>query len=353
MDPIHRLASKPSTDPRRSAEHAPPVGASKPVRADRYQPWTERGHRVKDADAATYRKVFGAAGAGVGAFAGHFALAGAGIWAGVALAGALTAGPVGAAVGGVLGAAAAGGLQAKTWVGRKLAGRLGALVGDLTGRLAHRTHVPLPSTEIETTRNYSYKGMTRLLGNIGFNSHARIDRAMAQEFVDRLEPGDIVLTNNESSTPFALATLLLTGHCDFTHGIVYTGDNKAVEARASQGVATVDLPAVLTTKQHAVAVRPHYRPGEAAAVVKAAHRMLGDPYDFKFKMGNNAYYCSEVCYDALKQGAPELKFRTRTPLHTSPIVVPADLLQTPDADVVAEAGVGHTPFDAYLAKFTP
>lgn len=324
-----------------------------PVQADRFQQREAESHPIRGADLQTCRKVWAGSGAAVGAFSSHFVAAGLGLWAGAAVAGALGFGPVGAVVGAALGAAAAVKVQFKTWLGRELGARAGAVAGEFLGRAAHAAGLPLPSHLVETTRNFSYSGMREVLDRVDHNSHPRISQAEAQAFVAALQPGDVVLTNDESSTPFALATLVLTGRgCDFTHGILHVGNGRTVEARMKGGVQRGDLVDVLTKKHHAVALRPHYQPGQAQAVVDAAEQMVGRPYDFKFKLGNDALYCSEAVYETVKTGAPQVHFRSR-PVLNREVIVPSDLLRTPDADVVAEAGVGRTMFDAYLAKLVP
>ncbi|MBI3925645.1 MAG: hypothetical protein HY319_08905 [Armatimonadetes bacterium] len=330
-----------------------PIAAAMPTRADLYQPRMAEGEWVRGAERDTYRKVFGGLGAAAGAFGSHFVLAAAGGWAGMAVAGALGLGPLGAAAGLALGLYGAVKLQGKTGIGRKLGGRLGGVLGDVAGRVAHHLGVPLHSTHIETTRNYSYGAMKSLLGNLHHNSHPRISSEDARRFIAGLKPGDVVLTNDEASTPFALATLVLTGRgADFTHGLVFTGGGRTVEATMELGVRERDLADILVHKHHAIAIRPQYEPGQDQAVVQAARDMVGKPYDFKFRLGNDGFYCSEAVYEALKRGAPQLEFRSR-PLITREVIVPSDLLRTEDAEVVAEAGVGRTMVDSYLAKFVP
>ena len=102
-----------------------------PVQADRFQQREAESHPVRGADLATYRKVWAGSGAAVGAFGSHFVAAGLGLWAGAAVAGALGFGPVGAVVGAALGAAAAVKVQFKTWLGRELGARAGAVVDRL------------------------------------------------------------------------------------------------------------------------------------------------------------------------------------------------------------------------------
>lgn len=345
---VHPAALAPVPQPA-AAPPRPPL----PVQADSFQQRMAESHPVRGADLQTYRTTLAGCGAAVGAFGSHFVAAGLGIWAGAALAGALGFGPIGAVVGGAIGAAAAVKVQFKTWMGREVGARLGAIAGDFAGKGAFAAGIPLPSHLVETTRNFSYTGMREVLDDVSHNSHPRISPAEAQAFVAALQPGDVVLTNDEASTPFALATLILTGRgCDFTHGIVHTGNGKTVEARMKGGVQRGDLISVLTQKHHAVALRPHYLPGQADATVAAAEAMIGKPYDFKFKMGNDSFYCSEAVYETLKTGAPQLQFQSR-PVLNREVIVPSDLLRTKDADVVAEAGVGRTMFDAYLAKLVP
>ncbi|MBI3925864.1 MAG: hypothetical protein HY319_10015 [Armatimonadetes bacterium] len=332
------------------ASLAPPVrSAPLPVRADQYRGSVPEHHPVDGADLATYRRVYGACGAAAGSFLSHIAVLGAGAAAGAALASPL--GTVAAVAGGLAGAYAGVKLQAKTLVGRQIGGRVGAVLGDAAGRVAHAFGAPLRSDLVEETTGFSYGAMTTALGTTRYTNHPYVDPLEARDFADKLQPGDIVLTNDEACTEFSLLIAAVNGNADFNHALLYAGDGKVLESRTvTDGVAQGDLIEVLSHKHHAIAIRPHYREEEARASVDAGRSLLGRGYDFRFRFGNDALYCSEFVYEALKQGAPSIEFQPR-PLLTRSVILPGDFLRTSGADVVAETGTDTSLFNSYLAKF--
>ena len=344
------------------ARPAPAPAQALPVRADRFTPERPEHHWVHDADVATHARV-----AAAGAFASHIAVLAGGATLG-GLAGSAVGGALGSAVGGLLGSALgvggtlAGGalglflggkLQFKTEIGRKLGGRLGAMIGDAVGRGGAALGVPVRSDHIEETKDFSYAKMVSHLGDMNYTSHPRISAAEADAFIAGLEPGDIVLTNDEAATIWSVGIGLVDGKGAFNHALLYQGDGRTLESRVvTHGVAEGDLKSVLEAKHFAVAIRPHYAsPDEAAAVVGAARSMIGVPYDFKFRFGDDSLYCSEFVYKSVREGAPEVDFEKRFALGRV-LVLPGDLLRTKDADVVSTVGRDHSLWDAYLAMFT-
>lgn len=333
-----------------------------PIPADQYKGSIPGHHWVKGADLSTYTKVFGGIGAANCAFASHilmpFGFGAAGFSVGEAI-GTIVGGPLGGIIGkvagGLLGAYAGMKIQNKTLIGRKVAGRIGGAAGEVLGLFAKALKMPLRSDHIEETKNYSYNGMKSLLGTTKYTSHPHIGDKEAAEFIAKLKPGDLVLTNDEACTIFSLLIVAADGKADFNHALLYIGDGKTIESRTiTHGVAEGVLKDVLSHKHHAVAIRPHYDPPDkqAADVVQAGKDMIGTKYDYLFGMGDNSMYCSEVVYKAVKKGSPQISFKTR-PLITKEVILPGDLLRTKQADVIAEVGHDNTLFNSYLAKFIP
>ncbi len=327
------------------------VAQSMPVPARDYRGSVEPSHWVHEADLETYTRACAGVGAASFALASHVLMLGAGAWAGSAL-GSAIGGPIGALVGGAAGAYGAFKLQSKTLIGRQLGGRAGAALGALAAPLVQKAGIPLRSNHVHETRNFSYSEMVKKLGTTQYTSHPHISATEADAFIAQLQPGDIVLTNDEAATTFSLLCAAVDSKADFNHSLLYIGNGKTIESRTvTAGVAEGDMKSVLMKKHHAISIRPHYQTGQAQAVIDAARAMIGVPYDYKFRMGNEAMYCSELVQKAVKAGAPQVTF-DRWSVIGREVILPGDFVRTGQADVVAEAGVDRGLFDSYLAKFT-
>jgi uncharacterized protein YycO len=352
-----------STHPGRYQSPRPllnPEGPSQPSTRDLTRPDSWQLQRVEGTwsnkyDALTYRRTASNVGAAVGAFASHFAVIGLGAALGASVGAGLGAvgwgfGIAGAVGGGLAGGVAAAKIQGTTLWGRSVLSKAGATAGNVVGRALHALKIPIRSNHVETAERYSVKSLNRYGADLSHSGHDRISESEADDLVATMEPGDVVLTGDHRSTPFATATQLLTGRSDFTHAILYKGEGQAIEAVMGDGVREKSLKAILMGKNHAVALRPDYEEGQAEKAVEFSENLLGRSYDFKFKGGNENWYCSELVYGAVKESAPQIEFETRRILGKE-IVVPNDLFYTDDAGVVGEVGEGRTYLDRLMGKF--
>lgn len=311
----------------------------------------------RDYDNETYRRTYANAGAAIGGFLSHFAALGAGAFGGVTLGGTLGAAvggglgaTIGSVVGGIGGAVAGAKLQGTTLWGRALLSKAGAAVGNVAGRLAGIVGIPMRSDLVETASRFHIPTLNAHGAEMDYTGHACIQKADAQAFIAKLQPGDVILTGDERSTPFMTVTQLVTHRSDFTHAILYQGEGKTIEAKMENGVREGELESVLLGKQHAVAIRPDYQDGQAGKVIEAGRELLGKKYDFKFKQGNDSYYCSEAVNAAVKKGAPDLSFRERHFLGRA-ITIPNDMLYTDKGRVAAEVGMGRSYLDCLMGKY--
>ena len=347
-----RRDSTPKLTPTGKAPGKEYIESQIPCHANDYVLRTKAMVPLENPSFETYRKVCGASGAARGAVIGHAAM----LVGGAALG--ATAGanflPLSATIGGLVGGAAgliAGGyLQAKTLVGRRAGSVAGALVGQALSPAVKALGVTVSEERAEITKNFGLKRLVKNGGDFFHSSIPSLTPETAKNFVDRLKPGDVVLTKHEGSTIFNLLTYLPSGQYDFNHSILYMGDGKAIEATTGKGVHEFDLAEELTHKHHCVAVRPKLEDGQADKVIAAAKEMKGKPYDYLFKATTNTLYCSELIDHAYDVGAPQVKFNERSFL-SKVFVLPGDLLKT-DGDVVAEAGEHHSYLNGMASKFS-
>ncbi len=330
--------------------------ADKPLpRPDQWEISEKKGSWVKGHDALTYRRTMSNVGAAAGAFASHFVMLGAGVALGASTGAMLgniswPLGIAGAIAGGLGGGYVGAKLQGSTMWGRSLLTKAGATAGNLVGRGMHALKVPLRSNHVETAERFSIKSLNRYGADMLHSGHDKISETEADQLIEKLQPGDVILTGDNRSTPIATATHIMTGRSNFTHAIIYKGEDRAIEAVMGGGVIENSMKTILTGKHHAVAIRPDYEEGQGQKAVEFSEKLVGKPYDYKFSNGNETWYCSEAVYAAVTDAAPQVEFDTRKILGHE-IVVPNDLFYSEDVGVIGEVGTGRTSLDRMMGKF--
>lgn len=328
------------------------IGSEIPCHADDYVMRTKEMVPLESPSLATYRKVSSATGAGYGAMVGHVAVLGAGLALG-AMAGATLfpgSSTIAGIAGGALGLVGGGALHAKTLIGRRVGSVTGALVGQAVSPAVAALGVEISEERAKITEGHSLSKLVKNGGQFFHSSIPTIDPKESREFVEKLKPGDIVLTKNEGSTIFNLLTYLPSGEYDFNHALLYIGDGKAIEATTGKGVHEFELAPELTHKHHAIALRVPLEEGQADKVIESARSLKGRPYDYLFRATTDSLYCSELISHAYKEGAPQVGFNERSLLRKV-FVLPGDLKKT-DGDVIAEAGEHHSFVNGMASKFS-
>jgi uncharacterized protein YycO len=129
-----------------------------------------------------------------------------------------------------------------------------------------------------------------------------------------LKPGAVILTRTYGEA----TNVFIPSH--FTHGLMYLGNNVAVEAVGS-GVRRTDLIDAMMTKDEVVILNPLFcGPIAMEKAAKWAAEQIGKPYDFEFSEGNKAFYCFELIFEAYRQAVDNMPFERRERLGKKTIV---------------------------------
>ena len=133
---------------------------------------------------------------------------------------------------------------------------------------------------------------------------------------DRLQTGDLLFQagKNSDMTGAITAATGSDGRLNFSHvgiAVAANGADSVLEATTAGGVRLTALPeflgrsAKIDGRPAVVAMRLKDTTGVAAAV-RRAQKLRGLPYDYAFRPGNGAYYCSELVWESYlrEDGSP-------------------------------------------------
>lgn len=182
-----------------------------------------------------------------------------------------------------------------------------------------------------------------------------VDEKKFQEFVDNLQPGDMLVGSSESSLLFQSITAV-TGVGAYNHGMLYSGDKMIVESVANNrlrnnGVREYSLEDKKESYSAWLAIRPDYSEGQNEKAVAFAQAQIGKQYDWPARMDNDLYGCAELVFDSVKAGAPDMGLKTERFFGLRDYVSPQGLLDVPGSNVVGELGVTRGLIPTYLARY--
>jgi uncharacterized protein YycO len=235
-------------------------------------------------------------------------------------------------------------------VGGAIGGLAGALVGDLMGRLGIK--LPFSKGLVEETRGFSLLKLFRHLPDASYTSHEKLSESHCQAIQKIIQPGDILVTTQDSTLSTEVPQFLLggSGEGGWVHGAIYTGDGNLVESNGYFGqVVMRPLKDSLAVSEHVTVLRPHYRDeAQRQEVVADAMRRMGEPYGFDTHLDPSSYYCTEFVYHVLKENAPQIQVEPSKFLRLR-AVTGDDLVKSKDMDTLYSTG--SSLLHNYLSKF--
>lgn len=161
-------------------------------------------------------------------------------------------------------------------------------------------------------------------------------RSMVDKILDLVQPGDIVLSY-EAQRFTSLFIPSKWDHAsivsDLFHVVEAVGDDK-IKHRIGDGqfiienkggVRELDFTEWLYKKDHVCVIRPVMKDNELAGTIAGneAKTFVGRNYDYKFKLGVEELYCSELVYISWKKAYPH--FLSHIPLDKE--ILPVDYLK--------------------------
>lgn len=134
-----------------------------------------------------------------------------------------------------------------------------------------------------------------------------LSAAQKETFKNNLQPGDIILVSDDRLPNWRIFEGVLGASPRWNHAALYAGDGVIIESggKIRENVHRVTVDTFLDT-HHAAIVRPRYGEGGADRAVQYVIEQLGKPYDGRFNISDDAFYCSELVGKAVEAGGVEV-----------------------------------------------
>ncbi len=335
-----------------TAKYNPPVVQSNlsenngvPVNYDQYVPGGKEHYTPSPKDAP---KVFGAAGAAIGSNVGKATLPlGLGVAAG-AIASSLF-GPVGIAAFAAVGIAGGIIAEKKSHAGKYAGGMAGGAVGVMAGNAAEKINYTPSENLASATQNFSLKTLFAKLKDLNYTSSEPISPKEKEAVKQIIQPGDILITNEDSEFKFEFIEKAIGLSGNWVHGALVKDKNTIIEMVAS-GYREVPIDVSLNENEHIMVLKPQYKnPQEIEKTIQSAQQHVGKPYDSKMSLkSDDKLYCTELIYKSLKDGAPAIRIEPKS-LFGFKAIAPDKIIESPD--IQTAFSTGSSLLHNYLHKF--
>jgi hypothetical protein len=157
-------------------------------------------------------------------------------------------------------------------------------------------------------------------------SRKRVQGPHFYSILKHLKPGAILCSRTDGE----LTNLLIPGHRK--HAAIFGSiafkdvndewfDYPYVIEALGKGVVLTDLVTFMTSKDEVILLYPKFATDQQMSEAsKIAHKYLNSPYDYYFKPGNSAFYCSELIMQSYKEACVEVPFKPRIRLGVETII---------------------------------
>lgn len=271
---------------------------------------------VEAAPTDSYTKVAGSVGAMAGALSGRVATVAGAAFAGSKLGG--NWGTLGAVAGGLVGAAGGVYLENKSRVGRLVGGMIGGAAGAAVGAGLGLFGAKPSAVMADECKGFSLSALPKRLLNTHYTSHPKLSAAQAAEGMKHVQPGDIIITNDDGNFQLELLQKLTGGNSNWTHNYLVDNDGTVMDILMDNpGPTRWPLEYAFTDNSHAQILRPKYQSAEnLEKTLQASRDGFGKvSYDLKFDLdSDDAQYCQEYAYKALQKGEPSIHIEPRSVL---------------------------------------
>ncbi|MCA9796298.1 MAG: hypothetical protein KC910_31040 [Candidatus Eremiobacteraeota bacterium] len=201
--------------------------------------------------------------------------------------------------------------------GRMVGGMVGGVVGTGLGTAMDGLGMDIFSPRMQDeTKGFSLGSLPKKLWDPSYTSHARPTAERVQQMLDKMEPGDVIVTNSDTWLDLEVMGGLTGSNPSWVHVGLYAGDGQAVDSLIECGVVERPAAVVMGENEHVKILRPAYQGKEQAqAAVAEARTHVGKGFDLTYNLrgegSDDGFGCAELVWKSLSRAAPQLGLEPR------------------------------------------
>ena len=288
------------------------------------------------------QKVFGSLGAMSGALLGRSLVSLGGAVVGGVIAGTLGLGAVAVGLGAVVGLGLGVKGELKTKAGRLLGGLVGGVTGSALGWGADKLGADTSEKMASECKGFSVAELPKRLLDTNYTSHPKLVGSIVDEGLKQVQPGDILITNNDNNFKLEIMQKLIGGSAHWTHAFLADDQGGVIDILQEDNTPRqTPLTTAFHENNHLKILRPNYKDNDSVAkTLEWSREKFGQiTYDSKFDLETkDAMYCQEYIFNALKEGAPEIEIQPRKALGLRDVVLSDELSNSQDMKEVWSTG---------------